>query len=65
MSVTYHPNLIQGSDEWMATRCGMLTASEMKLILTPTLKAASNDKERSHLFELLAIAAVGFMAVGG
>lgn len=35
-------------------RCGMLTASEMGLIVTPTLKAASNDKEKAHLFELLA-----------
>ena len=48
-------DLIQGSDEWLAARCGLLTASEMKLILTPgTLKQASNDKERAHLYELLA-----------
>ena len=48
-------DLVQGSDEWLAARCGLLTASEMKLILTPgTLKQASNDKERAHLFELLA-----------
>lgn len=52
--IRYHPNIIQGSDEWLALRCGLITASEMKLILTPTLKLASNDKERSHLFELLA-----------
>ncbi|MBP8296363.1 MAG: YqaJ viral recombinase family protein [Burkholderiales bacterium] len=45
---------MQGSDEWLAARCGLLTASEMKLIITPTLKAASNDKERAHLYELLA-----------
>jgi hypothetical protein len=33
----------------------LLTASEMKLIVTPaTLKACSNDKERAHLFELAA-----------
>lgn len=50
---TFH-NMAQGSDEWYAARCGMLTASEMKLIVTPTLKAASNDKERAHLYELLA-----------
>lgn len=35
-------------------RCGLLTASEMGLIVTPTLKAASNEKERAHLYELLA-----------
>jgi hypothetical protein len=52
--VKYHPELVQGSDEWFAARCGLLTASEMKLIITPTLKIASNDKERSHLYELLA-----------
>lgn len=55
MTVRLHPELIQGSDEWLAARCGLLTASEMKHIITPgTLKPASNDKERSHLFELLA-----------
>lgn len=32
-SVTYHRDLIQGSDEWLQQRCGLLTASEMKLIL--------------------------------
>lgn len=54
MTIKYHTDLIQGGDEWHAARCGLLTASEMKLILTPTLKIASNDKERSHLYELLA-----------
>lgn len=54
MTITHHPNLVQGSDEWLAARCGMVTAGSMKLILTPTLKMAANDKERSHLFELLA-----------
>ena len=53
--IKYHPELVQGSVEWQAARCGLLTASEMHLIVTPkTLKAASNDKERSHLHELLA-----------
>lgn len=52
--IHYHTHLDQGSDEWLAARCGLLTASEMKLILTPTLKIAANDKERAHLFELLA-----------
>lgn len=47
-----HANLIQGSDEWLAERCGLLTASEMKKIITPTLKVANNDTTRSHAFEL-------------
>jgi hypothetical protein len=53
-SVRMHADIYQGSDEWHALRCGLLTASEMKLIVTPTLKAARNEKERAHLYELLA-----------
>lgn len=52
--IKYHTDIIQGSDEWFAARCGLLTASEMKLIITPTLKIADNDKTRAHLYELLA-----------
>lgn len=52
--ITYHAEIEQGSEEWHAARCGLLTASEMKLIITPTLKIASNEKERAHLYELLA-----------
>jgi hypothetical protein len=51
--INYHHEVEQGSEEWHALRCGILTASEMKFIVTPTLKPASNDKERAHLFELL------------
>jgi len=54
MGIKYHTDLIQGSDEWLDARCGLLTASEMKLIITPSLKIAANEKERTHLFELLA-----------
>lgn len=54
MTITYHPDLIQGTEAWLAARCGLLTASEMKLIITPTLKVASNDKERAHVWELAA-----------
>lgn len=53
--IRYHENLIQGSDEWRAARCGLLTASEMKHIITPAkLDYAKNDKSRAHLYELLA-----------
>lgn len=61
MAMKIYTDLIQGSDEWLAARCGMLTASEVKLILTPTLKMASNDKERAHLYELLAQRITGFV----
>lgn len=52
--IKYHANLVQGTDEWFAARCGLLTASEMKFVVTPTLKVADNDKTRAHLYELLA-----------
>lgn len=54
MAIVYHNDLIQGSDEWHSARCGLLTASEVKLILTPTLKIADNVKTRAHLWELAA-----------
>jgi len=50
----YHPEMIQGSDEWLQARCGLLTASEVHKIVTPTLKVANNDKTRAHVYELLA-----------
>jgi len=59
--ITYHKEMIQGSDEWAAARCGLLTASEMHLIVTSTLKPASNEKERSHLYELLAQRITGYV----
>lgn len=61
MPITYHDNVIQGSDEWLAIRCGKLTASEMKHVLTPTLKIADNDKTRAHVYELLFQRITGFV----
>ena len=52
MTPIYHHALIQGSDEWLAMRCGILTASEMKKILTPKLKIADNGDTRTHAYEL-------------
>lgn len=54
MTVVYHPEVVQGSDAWLAMRCGKICASEVKLLLTPTLKIADNDKTRAHVWELAA-----------
>lgn len=54
MTLKVYPDLIQGSDDWLQARLGLLTASEMKLIMTATLKVADNDKSRAHLYELAA-----------
>lgn len=50
----FHDQFEQGSLQWVAARCGLLTASEMKLIVTPTLKVADNDATRLHLYDLAA-----------
>lgn len=54
MTIKYHDDVIQGSDDWLALRRGLITASEMNLLLTPTLKVAANDNSRKHIYELLA-----------
>jgi len=59
--IKYYKDLVQGTDEWHAARCGLLTASEMKLIVTPTLKPASNEKERAHMYELCAQRITGYV----
>lgn len=52
--ITVYKDIDQGSEAWLQLRCGKLTASEMKYIITEkTLKPASNDKEKAHLWELL------------
>ncbi len=53
--IKIHKNVIQGTEEWYALRCGLLTASEMKHIISPKkLEYADNDKGRSHLYEMAA-----------
>lgn len=59
MTITIH-NFDQGTEEWHAARCGLLTASEVKHILTPTLKIADNDKTRTHVYELAAQRITGY-----
>lgn len=52
--ITYHREIEQGTDAWLEVRRGVLTASEMGRVLTPTLKAANNDKSRAHVWEIAA-----------
>ena len=54
MTITVYEELEQGSPEWSLARCGLMTCSELGLILTPTLKLADNEKTRIHVFELAA-----------
>lgn len=62
MSITYHRDLIQGSDEWHRARLGILTASEMKHVITAkTLKTADNETARQHVWELAAQRISGYV----
>lgn len=50
--ITIYDNITQGTDEWLALRCGILTASEVSKILTAkTLKSAANDHSRALVME--------------
>lgn len=53
-AIKYHSDIFQGTDEWHELRRGILTASEMRLIMTPTGKIANNDKTRAHVYEIAA-----------
>lgn len=52
MTLTIHETLEQGSPEWIHARCGLISASIMNDILTPTLQIARNDKTRAATYEL-------------
>lgn len=54
MPIKYHDNVEQGTQEWLDLRCGVLTASEAKYIITPTYKVANNEKTKMHAYELAA-----------
>jgi predicted phage-related endonuclease len=55
MPAVYHSDLVQGTQEWLDARRGLLTASELCRIITPgTLKAAANEKARMHVWEIAA-----------
>jgi predicted phage-related endonuclease len=55
MSLIELPDLIQGSDEWLEQRRGMVTASAVgKLLTATTVKPASNDWSRALTAQLVA-----------
>ena len=50
MTIKYHNDIIQGTPEWHELRRGIITASEVSNILTPTLAVANNDKTRALVY---------------
>lgn len=53
MSLTIH-DVEQGSQDWLDLRCGLLTASTIGKLLTPTGKLAENDTARGLMQTLIA-----------
>ena len=54
MSLEIFPELEQGGPEWLAARCGLLTASTIGRLITPTLKVADNETSRGLIETLVA-----------
>lgn len=54
MTTTFYADLEQGSPEWLQARCGLLTASTIGKLITPTLKTANNDTSRGLTETLVA-----------
>lgn len=54
VTVRYHHDIVQGTDEWLQLRRGIITASEIKTLVTPTGKLANNETSRKYLHQILA-----------
>lgn len=61
MTLRILPDLIQGTDEWIEARRGMVTASVVgQLITTKTIKPADNDTSRGLVASLVAERITGY-----
>lgn len=60
MTLTTYPKIEQGTQEWHDLRRGMVTASVVGRLVTPTLKVASNDLSRGLTALLVAERLTGF-----
>jgi putative phage-type endonuclease len=61
MTLIELPDLIQGTDEWLDQRRGMVTASVVGQLVTPgTIKVAKNDYSRALTAQLVAERITGY-----
>lgn len=56
-----HNDITQGSDEWLELRRGIVTASVVGALVTPTLKVANNDTARGLTQTLVAERITGWI----
>jgi hypothetical protein len=62
MSLRVFEDLEQGTDEWLAQRCGIVTASVVGQLITPkTVKPAANDYSRALTMHLAAERITGYV----
>lgn len=61
MTLTEHADLEQGSPEWLEVRRGIVTASVVGQLLTPTGKPARNDYSRRLTLSLVAERITGYI----
>ena len=62
MTLHIYNELEQGTDEWLAARCGIVTASVVGQLITPkTIKPASNDYSRALTMALTAERITGYV----
>jgi hypothetical protein len=54
MSLQIFETLEQGSPEWIAARCGVLTASVIGKLISPKLQVANNETSRGVIETLVA-----------
>jgi len=60
--LTVFNDLEQGTDEWLAARCGIITASVVGQLITPkTVKPATNDYSRALTMNLVAERITGYV----
>ena len=52
--ISYYDEILQGSDEWLKLRMGVVTASEVSKLITPTGKLASGKKVALYANEIAA-----------
>ena len=60
MGLTIHDDLEQGTEDWFAARRGIVTASAVHKLITPTLRVADNDASRGLTATLVAERISGF-----
>jgi predicted phage-related endonuclease len=54
MKITYYNELLQGTDEWLLARAGIVTASVVKNLLTTQFKIADNKTVTNLVYKLAA-----------